>query len=141
MASRLRTERTSYRTVGVASLKPAFGNGATGGSARPEWSLPSRAAKSQPSAEQTRSNAIEGGTEEKPTKKSPSDSARKRKDRRNLRERRHGTGVVILPGGDKVWCVCVCIQCFPRGVLARQSPAHSPLCVWIAKTATYPRVI
>ena len=127
MASRLRTERTSYRTVGAASLKPAFGSAATGGSARPEWTLSSRTATSQPPAEQTRSNAIEGGTEEKPTKKSPSDSARKRKDRRNLRERRHGTGVVILPGGDKVWCAYVVLL---AGILARQNPALSPLCVF-----------
>lgn len=100
MAGRFRTDRTNFRTVGTASLKPAF-SGATNAT-RPEWSLPSRT-KSQSPAEPKRTNAVEGASEDKPLKKSPSESGRKRKDRRHLRERRHGTGVVILPGADKVW--------------------------------------
>ena len=99
MASGLRSTRPQYRSVGATSLKPAFGS-ATGAS-RPDWSLPGRNKTASP-AEPARSNAVEGVRNEKPLKKSPSDSGRKRKDKRHLRERRHGTGVVILPGGGQV---------------------------------------
>lgn len=111
MAGRFRTERSQLRTVGAASLKPAFASTST--ATRSEWGLASRTTKAQPPAEPTRSNAIEGTKEEKPLRKSPSDSsARKRKDKRHLRERRHGTGVVILPGGDKVWYSSCCLVRF-----------------------------
>jgi hypothetical protein len=98
MASGLRSTRPQYRTVGTTSLKPAFGSNA--GASRPEW-LSGRN-KTAATSEPSRSNAVEGVPNEKPLKKSPSDSGRKRKDKRHLRERRHGTGVVILPGGGQV---------------------------------------
>lgn len=101
MASGIRGTRTQYRSVGVTNLKPAFG---TKVSSRSECSLTARnktPAVSEPAL--TRSNAVEGFLQEKkPLKKSPSESGRKRKDKRHLRERRHGTGVVILPGGSQV---------------------------------------
>ena len=104
MASGLRSTRTQYRSVGATSLKPAFG-GASTGAARPEWSLSARGKTSTPS-EPARTNAVEGVQKEKPVKKSPSDSGRKRKDKRHLRERRHGTGVVILSGAGQVLYIC-----------------------------------
>ena len=101
MASGLRSTRTQYRSVGATSLRPAFG--ASTGATRSEWSVSGRNQTAASSAsEPTRSNAVEGVKNEKPLKKSPSDSGRKRKDKRHLRERRHGTGVVILPGGGQV---------------------------------------
>ena len=100
MASGLRSTRTQYRSVGATSLRPAFG--ASTGATRPEWSVSGRNQTAASSAsEPARSNAVEGVKNEKPPKKSPSDSGRRRKDKRHLRERRHGTGVVILPGGGQ----------------------------------------
>ena len=95
MASGLRSTRTQYRTVGVTSLRPAFGT--SGGASRPDWSLASRSTTAA-SSEPVRSNAVEGARDEKPSKskKSPSESGRKRKEKRHLRERRHGTGVVFI---------------------------------------------
>ena len=100
MASGLRSTRTQYRCGGATSLKPAFGTNT--GASRPEWSLAGRNKTAAASSEPPRSNAVEGVEREKPLKKSPSESGRKRKDKRHLRERRHGTGVVILPGGGQV---------------------------------------
>ena len=100
MASGLRSTRTPYRSVGATSLKPTFGTTSTGAS-RPDWSLPARGKTTTPS-ELARTNAVEGVQKEKPLKKTPTDSGRKRKDKRHLRERRHGTGVVILSAGGQV---------------------------------------
>lgn len=104
MASGLRGARTQYRSVGATSLRPAFGTATA--TTRSEWTLSSRnkTTVSSTVSEPVRSNAVEGVKNDKPMKKSPTDSGRKRKDKRHLRERRHGTGVVILPGGAQVSC-------------------------------------
>ena len=93
-------EGAQNESAGATSLRPAFGATSTG-TTRTERSAARR--NQTAGSEPARSNAVEGvKNAEKPLKKSPSDSGRKRKDKRHLRERRHGTGVVILPGGGQV---------------------------------------